>query len=84
MIKNLITFMVFQLAVVIIIPIILGIVTVSPFDEPQIEESVQLKEIDDQSNFEILYFFLMIIWFIFLFRILFQLKKGTFSLQRKY
>ncbi|QUC64629.1 hypothetical protein NsoK4_09465 [Nitrosopumilus sp. K4] len=76
--------MAFQLAVVILIPIILGIVTVSPFDEPQIEEPVQPKEIDDEPNFGMLYFFMMIIWFFFLFRILFQLKKGTFTLQRKY
>ena len=84
MIKGFIACMVFQLAVVIVIPIILGMVTVSPFGETQIEEPDQPKEIDEQSDFEMLYFFLMIVWFFFLFRILFQLKKGTFSLQRKY
>jgi hypothetical protein len=72
--------MVFQLAIIIIIPIILGIVTVSPFDEP-IEEP---SEIEDNSKFGLVYFFLMLIWFFFLFRILFQLKKGTFNLQRRY
>ena len=72
--------MAFQLAIVIVIPIILGIVTVSPFDEP-VEEP---EEIDDDPKFGMFYFFLMLIWFFFLFRILFQLKKGTFNLQRKY
>lgn len=74
--------MVFQLAIVILIPLILGIVTVTPFDEPKtVDEPV---EIDDDSKFGTFYFFLMLIWFFFLFRILFQIKKGTFSLQRKY
>lgn len=73
--------MVFQLAVVIIIPIIFGIVTVSPFDESVEEKPI---ETDDEPQFGMLYFFLMIIWFFFLFRILSQVKKGTFNLQRKY
>lgn len=74
--------MAFQLAIVIAIPIILGIVTVTPFDEPRVVE--EPVEIDEEPNFGILYFFLMIIWFIFLIRILFQVKRGTFSLQRRY
>ncbi len=73
---------VFQLAVVIIIPIIFGIVTVSPFDPPEVVE--EPTEIDDEPRFGMLYFLLMIFWLFFLFRILFQVKKGTFSLQRKY
>jgi len=73
--------MVFQLGIVFAIPIILGIVTVLPFDEPKIEEP---ERIDDTLKFGMLYFFLMLIWFFFLIRILFQLKKGTFNLQRKY
>ena len=74
--------MAFQLAIVIIIPIILGIVTVTPFDEPRVVE--EPVEIDEEPNFGMLYLFLMIIWFIFLIRILFQVKRGTFSLQRRY
>jgi hypothetical protein len=81
MIKNHSKYMVFQLVIIIIIPIILGIVTVSPFDEPIVEDP---SEIEDDSKFGLFYFFLMLIWFFFLFRILFQLKKGTFNLQRKY
>ena len=74
--------MAFQIAIIIAIPIILGVVTVTPFDEPRaVEEPV---EIDKESNFDMLYFFLIIIWFIFLIRILFQMKRGTFSLQRRY
>ena len=35
--------MVFQLSIIIIIPIILGIVTVSPFDEPVTEEQEEIE-----------------------------------------
>ena len=73
--------MVFQIAVVIIIPLILGIVTVTPFDE-----HVEEKPIETNTDWEfgLFYFFMMLIWFFFLFRILFQLKKGTFNLKRKF
>ncbi|MBS3921655.1 MAG: hypothetical protein KGZ37_00730 [Nitrosarchaeum sp.] len=74
--------MAFQLVIVIIIPIILGIVTISPFEEPRVVE--EPEEIDNSSKFGMLYFFLMLIWFFFLIRILFQLKKGTFNISRKY
>ena len=79
--------MVFQLLVVISIPIILGMVVVPPFDPPQ--ESPESITIPDEpvSNIperDFLYFFLMIIWLFFLIRILFQIKKGTFKLQRKF
>ncbi|MFB5629736.1 MAG: hypothetical protein ACE5RF_05870 [Nitrosarchaeum sp.] len=63
------------------IPIILGIAIVSPFDEPMMEKP---EEIENTSDFGMIYFFLMLLWFFFLFRILFQLKKGTFNIQKKY
>ena len=72
--------MVFQIAIVIIIPLILGIVTVTPFDEPEIDKSI----VNDDSKFGIFYFLMILVWTFFLSRILLQLKKGTFSLQRKF
>lgn len=53
--------MVFQLGIVIVIPIILGIVTVLPFNESKVVE--ETEEINDTSKFGMLYFFLMLIWF---------------------
>lgn len=79
--------MVFQLAVVIVIPILMGIVYVPPFDAPEqtIEEiKVPDEPISDLPDRDFIYFFLMIIWLFFLLRILFQIRKGTFTLQRKY
>ena len=79
--------MVFQLVVVLIIPVILGIVYVPPFDSPEesIDEiTVPDKPISDIPDRDFLYFFLMIIWLFFLLSILFQIRKGTFTLQRKY
>ena len=79
--------MVFQLAVVIVIPIMLGIVFVPPFDPPEepIEDiTVPEEPTSDIPETDFLYFFLMIIWFFFLIRILVQIRKGTFKLQRKF
>jgi hypothetical protein len=77
---------VFQLAVVIVIPIILGISVVPPFDLPEepVEVSVPDEPLSDLPDRDFLYFFLMLIWLFFLIRILFQIRKGTFTLQRKY
>ena len=79
--------MVFQLAVVIVIPIILGMVVVPPFDLP--EEPPESITIPDEPRSDIpdrgfFYFFLMVIWLFFLIRILLQIRKGTFKLQRKF
>ncbi|MDH3610144.1 MAG: hypothetical protein OEM79_00120 [Nitrosopumilus sp.] len=79
--------MVFQLVVVIVIPIILGIVVVPPFDLPE-EHSESITVPDEPSSDiperDFFYFFLMIIWLFFLIRILLQIRRGTFKLQRKF
>ena len=77
----------FQLAIVIIIPIFVGIVFVPPFEPPQ--EPIEEIEISDEPsveipNLDLLYFVLMLVWLFFLIRILFQIKRGTFTLQRKF
>ena len=66
--------------ILVSIPIFLGIVYVTPFDQP---EEVQEEEIT-KPDANILYFFLMIIWIIFLLRILVQLKKKTFKITQRY
>ena len=66
--------------ILVSIPIFLGIVYVTPFEQP---EEVQEEEIT-KSDANILYFFLMIIWIIFLLRILVQLKKKTFKITQRY
>jgi signal transduction histidine kinase len=70
--------MVYQLATLVIIPIILTLVTVSPFEDP-IEE--EIESIPQEDNPQILFIILTIIWFLFLLRVLYQVKKGTFSMQ---
>jgi len=77
--------MVYQLAVLVIIPIILGIVTVSPFEElieeePIEEEPVGIASTEPQSGFGVLSFILFTIWLLIAIRILYQLKKGTFKI----
>ena len=77
--------MVYQLAVLVIIPIILVIVTGSPFDElierePIEEEPVEITPTEPQSGFGVLSFILFTIWFLIVIRILYQLKRGTFKI----
>ncbi len=79
--------MAFQLVIVIIIPILMGIFYVPPFDLPEetIEEIQPIPEpTSDIPDRDFLYFFLMLIWLFFLIRILFQIKRGTFKIQRKF
>ena len=66
--------------VLIGIPIFLGIAYVTPFDQPEEIEEVIVEEPDGG----ILYFFLMIIWIIFLMRILVQIKRDTFKATQRY
>jgi len=81
--------MVFQLVVVIMIPIFLGIVTISPFEdlieeEPIEDESAKIAPIEPQSDFGFLYFILFAIWFLMVIRILYKLKRGTFKIRAKF
>ena len=73
--------MVIPLIILVAIPVFLGIVVVSPFDEPEEPKNEVIPEEPDEN---ILYFFLMGIWLFFLIRILLQLKKGTFNATQKY
>jgi hypothetical protein len=77
--------MVYQLAGLIILPIILTIVTVSPFEElieeePIEEESVEIAPTEPQSGFGVLSFILFTIWLLIVIRILYQLKRRTFKI----
>jgi hypothetical protein len=73
--------MVIPLIILVVIPVFLGIVTVSPFDQPEEPKNEVIPEEPDEN---ILYFLLMGIWLFFLIRILLQLKKGTFRVTKKY
>ena len=79
--------MVFQLVIVLIIPIIMGIFFVPPFDPPE-EITEEVKPLSEPISYipdrDFLYFFLMLVWLFFLIRILFQIKRGTFKIQRKF
>ncbi len=81
--------MVYQLAVLVIIPIILAIVTVSPFEElieEELieEEPVEIAPTEPQSGFGVLSFILFTIWLLIVIRILYQLKRGTFKIRTKF
>ena len=81
--------MVYQLAVLVILPIILGIVTVSPFEElikeePIEEESVEIIPTEPQNGFGVFSFILFTIWLLVVIRILYKLKRGTFKIRDKF
>ena len=73
--------MVAPILILVIIPIFLGIVSVSPFDQP---EEFNEEKISEEPDLSILYFMLMGIWIILLMRILLQIKKGTFKITHRY
>ena len=85
--------MVIPIIVVVAIPIFLGIVYAPPFDLPEEFNDEVISEtpsefndevISEEPNTNILYFLLMVIWIIFLLRILLQVKKGTFKATQRY
>ncbi len=81
--------MVYQLAGLIILPIILTLVTVSPFDElveeePIEDEPVEITPTEPQSGFGVLSFIVFTLWLLIVIRILYKLKRGTFKIRTKF
>jgi hypothetical protein len=73
--------MVIPIIILVAIPIFLGLVFVSPFDQP---EEVKEEVISKEPDTNIIYFLLIGIWTLLLIRILFKMKKGTFKATQKY
>ena len=83
--------MVIPIIILVTIPIFLGIVAVSPFDQPEEfnDEIILEPEFNDEIILEepdmtILYFLFIGIWTVILLRMLLQIKKGTFKITRRY
>jgi hypothetical protein len=81
--------MVIPIIILVTIPIFLGIVAVSPFDQPEEfnDEIILESEFNDETILEepdmtILYFLFIGIWTIILIRMLLQIKKGTFKVTK--
>ena len=72
--------MIIPLSVIVIIPVLLGIFYVTPFEEPEVSQ-IQKNDSPDMSIF---YFMMIGIWLIFLMRILIHLKRGTFRTMPRY
>ena len=73
--------MIMPIMILVAIPIFLGIVFVSPFDQP---EEFKDEIILEEPGVNILYFLLIGIWAIILLRMLLQIKKGTFKATKRY
>ena len=84
--------MAISIMILVAIPIFLGIVFVSPFDQPEkFNDEIILEEpefndeiILEEPGVNILYFLLIGIWTIILLRMLLQIKKGTFKATKRY
>ncbi len=77
--------MALHIAGLVIIPIILTIVSVSPFEVPvEEEESEDLALPESETNFSILFFALLCVWLLLILRMLYRVKRGTFKIQTKY
>ena len=73
--------MVIPIVILVTIPVFLGIVYVAPFEQP---EEIEPQEIPEEPDVRILYFILMGIWTLYLIKIIFQIKKGTFRTTQRY
>jgi len=79
--------MVIPIIILVTIPIFLGIVAVSPFDQ-EFNDEIILEEpkfndkISSELGANVLYFLLIGIWAIILMRMLLQIKKGTFKVTK--
>jgi len=84
--------MAIQIIILAAIPIFLGIVFVSPFDQPEEfnDEIILQPEFNDEiilveePGMNILYFLLIGIWAVILLRMLLRIKKGTFKATKRY
>lgn len=77
-----IIYMVYLLTSLIIIPVILTIVIVSPFDQ---KTDLQDKVHDEQqSDLGMMLFILMIVWMLMLARILYLMRKGKYNIRTKF
>ena len=73
--------MVIPIIILVTIPVFLGIVYVTPFEQP---EEIEPEAIPEEPNVSILYYILMGIWTLYLIKIIFQIKKGTFKTTQRY
>ncbi len=83
--------MVIPIIILVAIPIFLGIVAVSPFDQVEefndetiLEPDFNDDLIPEEPDMTILYFLFIGIWTVILIRMLLQIKKGTFKATKRY
>ncbi len=83
--------MVIPIIILVAIPIFLGIVAVSPFDQVEefndetiLEPEFNDELIPEEPDMTILYFLFIGIWTVILIRMLLQIKKGTFKATKRY
>lgn len=75
--------MVYNLAILVAIPLILVIVTVSPFDSKE-EPDTEIIFPEEKPNFAILFFTLLTIWILLMIKTLYLLRKCRHAASTKF
>ena len=73
--------MVVPIIILLGIPILLAIVYMPPFDQP---EEIEQEVISEEPDMSILYYILMGLWTLYLIKIILQIKKGSFKVTQRY
>ena len=73
--------MVLPIILLLGIPILLGIVYIPPFEQP---EEIPNEIISEETDLSFLYYILLVIWTLYLIKILLQVKRGTFKVTQRY
>lgn len=73
--------MVYQIAILVAIPILFSVLIPSPFESPVEEEPIE--EIPQEPNINYIHIILGIIWIFFIIRILSQIMKGRYGFRYK-
>ena len=73
--------MVLPIILLLGIPILLGIVYILPFEQP---EEIPNEIISEETDLSFLYYILLVIWTLYLIKILLQVKRGTFKVTQRY
>ena len=76
--------MVFQIASIVILPIIMLIVAVSPFDEPIDVQPSNPPPVEDDVNDYVIFFILWSFWILIMSRVVYKVGKRKFAIKKEF
>ncbi|MBA4460227.1 MAG: hypothetical protein H2B02_04985 [Nitrosopumilaceae archaeon] len=76
--------MVFQIASLVILPIIMLIVAASPFDEPIEIQPSNPPAIEENPNDYVIFFILWAFWILIMGRVVYKVGKRKFAIKKEF